>query len=616
MKRSNPIPDSKEDCLKDRRFELWLRGMFAAFLLLGFCDAAVLAQSADWPPEPLQPASIMQSISLAEGRFVPSTSRWNLVWADQIIPYQHSTPQLEFAARHYIGSQKLWADQAALFRAIQPNFLMLAYHLAAGLNPGKNSDCPDPKSMGGDGFIGVVSPAGYVSECSTHFLPWLMARGIDSGSARYEEMFQHYDSVSPATRVWHQDPYWLMNLDNPDWREYIGDACIEWMEGNENEGCFFDVAVETSSALYNPKQQNPSPGNFDWWAPPHRPVQSAAAIPDRRAFGDWMNLQYREYFLELYARFHGGTPHFLVLPNVDQLVTTVYDPVWLDDDVRGKTVDGVMMEGFGYYNGYDMWLTLERCVRHITGKGKILIAQFSTNSDADRLRRTAMYMLVKNDNSFINAVSSKVTWYPEYELDLGEMSPVPSDLEQLRVSGSGSDGLWLREFEKGIVLVNTAASDAVYELPDYAQWRRYEPAGGGAVATNGTPVEQRQQWSAPLMRVDIPASGGVILRKEVAAHTEQPGTGPAQPRILNCYPFPVSGDRAVLLVDVPAGMEGVWMLELRDILGRSVQRQELNITRSGKQSVSFASSGPAAGCYLLRLSNIRGAQSAMRILVR
>src|SRR5438552_12014581 len=101
---------------------------------------------AQWPPDAAKPAPIMQHLHLPGGRFIPSTRRWNLVWADQLIPGNISQARLKFAAEHYVATQKIWSNQAAQFRAINPNFLIVAYHLAAGLNPLHNDDCPDPKS--------------------------------------------------------------------------------------------------------------------------------------------------------------------------------------------------------------------------------------------------------------------------------------------------------------------------------------------------------------------------------------------------------------------------------------------------------------------------------------
>src|SRR5439155_20716757 len=136
-------------------------------------------------------------------------------------------------------------------------------------------------------------------------------------------------------------------------------ASLDWMRGNSNEGCFFDVAVETNSSLYNPKLSDPSPANFDWWAPPHGPAGEAAQTKDRSAFASWMNRRYLGCYQEIYKRFHSDSVDYLVLPNTDQMVTTVYDLAWTDGDANGETIDGAMMEGFGNYQGQDMWLTLE-----------------------------------------------------------------------------------------------------------------------------------------------------------------------------------------------------------------------------------------------------------------
>jgi len=44
----------------------------------------------------------------------------------------------------------------------------------------------------------------------------------------------------------------------------MGDICLDWMKGNADDGCFFDVAVETNSFLYHPKLSDAAPVNFDW----------------------------------------------------------------------------------------------------------------------------------------------------------------------------------------------------------------------------------------------------------------------------------------------------------------------------------------------------------------
>jgi hypothetical protein len=463
-------------------------------------------------------------MKLPDGRYVPSTRRWNLVWADQIIPNQVSTAQVEFAARNYVATQKIWSGQAAGFRAFNRNFIVVAYHLAAGLNPLHNSDAPDPKSRADTGFIGVIAPAGYLPEYSSYFLPWLNAAGIAEGSGRYEAMFQHYDSPADmAHRVWHQDPYWLMNIENDDWTDYNADVTLDWMRGNRNEGCFFDVAVEMNTSLYNPKRSNPAPRNFDWWMSPHGPsgyVGTIAGYPD---FDDWQNPRYLRYFQKLYKRFHTDSVDYLVLPNVDQMVTTVYDPLWIDGDAEGPTIDGAMMESFGGYRGFDMWQTLERGLRHITGRGRILIAQFSAPTSSERLRRVAMYMLIKNENSFLNIINGGgVEWYPEYEIDLGDQSPVPADLASMRVAGNGSSSLWRRDYQRGIVLVNTAEAPIGYDLPA-GDWRRIITEGGGRVGVDGVPRADSIRYEPVAGSVTVPASDGVILQRvDDASSVDEP----------------------------------------------------------------------------------------------
>lgn len=149
-----------------------------------------------------------------------------------------------------------------------------------------------------------------------------------------------------------------------------------------------------------------------------------------------MNNQYLKYYQDIYKQYHTALFDYLLIPNVDQMATGWYDPVWMDGSFGGETIDGAMMESFGNYTGSDMYLTLDRCVRHITGRGKILIAQWYDDSPKERYRRIGMYMLVKNENSFVNIATGNVNWYPEYEISLGEQSPVPNNLQSMRVAGS------------------------------------------------------------------------------------------------------------------------------------------------------------------------------------
>src|SRR5260221_551915 len=108
-----------------------------SLLLLFFVLAAdAMAQVQLWPPGGQKPSPY--SLQLAANRFVPSTKRYNMVWADQL--YGLPAGKIEFVAKNYVGTQKIFNYQAADYRTFNSNFLILAYHLALGLNPQHNDD--------------------------------------------------------------------------------------------------------------------------------------------------------------------------------------------------------------------------------------------------------------------------------------------------------------------------------------------------------------------------------------------------------------------------------------------------------------------------------------------
>ncbi|MBM2817264.1 MAG: hypothetical protein HW421_4026 [Ignavibacteria bacterium] len=485
------------------------------FLIIGLFPNNSKCQTT-WPPGGQERSPF--KITLPEGRFLPSSKRWNLIWADQLVPSWIREKHLEFAAKRFIGTQKIWKSQIEQFRKFNPNFLNLIYHLAAGLNPERNSDCPDPKTSGGSDFIGVVSPAGYVSEWKEHFLPWLSKMNITLESPRFENMFQHYDTIDKNHRVWHQDPYWLMNIINPDWTDYIAQQASDWIIGNSGDGCFFDVSVEFATSLYNPKLSNPSPKNFNWWQIPHGPDDAVGKIDRINEFAKWINPKYLKYYKFIYNKLHNKGNDFLIIPNTDQMVTTNYDPVWLDGDSTGETIDGAMMEGWGNYYKYDMWLTIDRAVRHITGRGKILIAQFGANTSAERMRRTGMYMLVKNENSYICINPGSVDWYPEYEIDLGEQSRLPASLDSLRVNGTLWSSLFKRDYDNGCVLCNTSDSDIVFKPEETGDWYKVETTGGGVLSDSGYMKAQSIKY-IPLNNntIAVPWNNCIILKKNISS---------------------------------------------------------------------------------------------------
>ena len=577
-------------------------------LALALCVVAAqhcIGQQHAWPPSAPGPAPIMTGITLGGGKVLPSTRRWNLVWADQIVPSWVTPGQVAFAARNFVGTQKIFRSQIPDFEAVNPNWLVLSYHLATCLNPAANSDCPDPKLNSGTDFIGVVAPKGYVSEYTEYFRPWLAAKGIAENSPVFEAMFQHYDAAAPGKRVWLGDPAWLMNLEDANWRTYVTETSLDWLRGNANQGMFFDVAVETNAYLFNPNASNPAPTDFDWWLSPHKPFGFPGDITSRNEFSPYMNQQFLRYFQHVYRQFHAGDTTYLVIPNVDQMITTVYDPVWLDGDANGETVDGAMIESFGHATGGDMYLTLERTIRHITGRGKILIAQSYPSTPAENLRLIGMFMLVKNAQSYVNFLSnSGVEWYPEYEIDLGTQSAVPATLDALRVAGSGGNGLWMRTYEKGAVLCNTSGAPIPYTLSG-SGWSRVVCNGGGDVAADGSTLQQ-SLGAVAISGVQVVLPSDCVILQHAAA-TGIDAASAQQPSGLALYPQPA--DDFVTLQTNGEG-DGIRSIRVYNSIGAEMTVSRREYTTNGKL-LRLDVRGYAPGIYTILVESSGTLQRAL-----
>jgi hypothetical protein len=266
-----------------------------------------------------------------------------------------------------------------------------------------------------------------------------------------------------------------------------------------------------------------------------------------------MNAQYLGYWQSIYKRYHTALADYLIVPNVDQMTTGWYDPAWMEGNASGETIDGAMMESFGNATGSDMYLSLSRAVKHLTGRGKILIAQFYDSTQAERYRHTGMYMLVKNENSFINILGPGApSWFPEYEINLGDQSQVPVDINSLRVAGSGSASLFRRDYQYGMVLCNTSGSAMNYALTG-TTWNTVNTSGGGSVSSSGATAQQSITFAPVSSQVSVPAYGCAILTNNTAATIARPRK---QGNDAGLFSGPVNG---VITVNQP-GMVSVYAL--------------------------------------------------------
>ncbi|MEB2312406.1 MAG: putative glycoside hydrolase [Polyangiaceae bacterium] len=462
---------------------------------------AVPALAASHPPGvgyPLEPAAL-QPAGLAQP--LPSTRRYVLVWKDQLADAVQgvSQAQKQWIVQHYVGSQKLFKRQIDEYRAMNPGFLLLVYHLAYGLN-GADQTNPVHNITGADRWG---------QEDDDAFTPYVAAHALTR-----ENAYEHGTSTGfPNDRIHYPDPFWLMNLDSSEWRSYLFDTLLEWQgyATDKATGVFLDVAFHPWYG-YQPT---------GWWAP-------KAGGSSHAALASYWNPRASAYFKAMRAAFAATSQHprYLVIPNPDSLVDE--EPAFLDE------TDGVFTENWQDVadSAGNWYVSSRRLCRYVTSKGKVWIAGITAAgtslSASERALLVGTYLLVRNGTSYFTLGLDDVSWYPEYELDLGgyEREP-PEDLEQLRVGGSGggAGGLYARRYVSGLVLVNSSSAALTYTLP--SAMKRATWSGGGDVDASAQEPSYALDYDTdvPAGALTVPARTAIILRAPAGA--PPPGVEPA-----------------------------------------------------------------------------------------
>jgi len=437
------------------------------------------------PSAPNQPAGLAQPL--------PSSRRYVLAWNDQLVPDgatgnpAYSMPLMQWVVTHYIGTQKLFQSQIDSFRAMNPNFLHFTYHTAYDLN---GADQTNPVGN-------ITGPNKFGQEDTDTFTPWVSANGV----AR-EDLYQHSSStISTSTRVSYPDPSWLMNVSNADWQKYMQATLLQWatFPTTNSTGFFLDVAF-VPWYDYSPT---------GWWA-------SFAGGSTEQELDTWWIPQALAYYQSLQAAFAktASHPRYIVIPNVDTM-DGQDEPAFLEG------TDGAFTENWQNVmtNSANWNLSVRRICQYVTGVGKVWSADSSSDitqmAAAQRSMIIGTYLLIRNSTSYIVLLPG-LYWYPDYEIDLGGyVDEPPSDIEMLRVAGTGgaSGGLYVRQEVAGTILVNSSSAALTYTVPSamvQAEW-----SGGGAVSDN--PVTEASETltytkSVPAGSLSVPALTAIILR--------------------------------------------------------------------------------------------------------
>ena len=397
-------------------------------------------------------------------REFPDTTDGIFVFNDQLTLSRLSEAQIRFAATHYVGTQKITRGEARRLREYNPNFLVLHYRLAQALG----YRVPDEDCRPTGGWITIVDGDEWVRE-------W------PGDDVVQEEWFYHWD----GSRVYGCDwGHYLMDIEDPSWREWWSTQVIQQLLANEDDGVFAD-------SFHVP--------NYGFtWRPPLPvvdPESEAEWARREHAFTDYMR-----------ARFAG---RWKWIPNIGGLVTT-------RDPSDYSNVDGAMIEGFAapghgrWYPPFDWRLEMDRLLPLVRADKIILAQTYPEASDVQaRLFMLSCYLLIKGRHTYVNLeLGGGPDWLPEYGIDLGPPAePVPETISQLL---HPEWQVYARRYAKGLVLVNPG--DETREVDLGVAHYAVCPEGGGFVAEDGTAPGTLA--FRPVERLTLgPHQGAVLLRE-------------------------------------------------------------------------------------------------------
>jgi hypothetical protein len=389
-------------------------------------------------------------------RHFPDTSASIGVFADQL-PGGLTPAQRRTIVDHFVGTQKLTLDESAPLRALKSGFLVLHYHLAIWQSAPAVMFIIDGRTWGND-----------FPEVNAH-----------------ESWFWH----DPAGRrvASTGDKKLLMNIGDADFARYWTASILDQVRKGDYDGVFADSA--SPALLQEQARSDPRLA---------RRGARDARIPE---------LQGRTY-IDAWHTFMSALDRSLaaagvpLIPNTGPFITT-----W--DTTRYDLTAGVFVEGFAdpRFSEADWRASTDRLLDLAAGK-KIIILQNYLQSTADLARRRyylANYLLVRGDRTYIEYFAkTPLEWYPEWTLDLGKAINTGRTAADLK-----SAGVYRREFERGVALVNPSNSGVTIALT--TPMTRVEPAGGGVIGSGG--ILPGELHRSPVTRIVVPAHGAEVLLK-------------------------------------------------------------------------------------------------------
>ena len=387
----------------------------------------------------------------------PETSSTISVLVDQL-PNHLTEEQVRFVAGHYVGSQKLILPLTQRIRRYNPRFVVLHYHLGIWQQQPAHKFIIDGKSWGND---------------------WSFVN-------RHEDWFWHNEKGQRVRSK--NDGKYLMNIMNPEFQEYWKTSIARQIIAGEYQGVFLDSA---SPALLQCEAS---------WMDPRLAGTAAAKRRFKELGGITWSKAYESFMADL-TKFLESLG-YATLPNIGGLFTT-----WDTTDYY-TTASGAFMEGAFVTRSLKDWEMAASRTMELIKRDKIVIFQSYLKNDEDiktRLYYLSCYLLFKGRYTYINYFyRSTLSWYPEWQLDLGlPREPIP-DLVKMRVKR----GLYRRLYSRGEVWINVSSRDEKITFP--RELRVALPIGGGPVGQKGE-AQGRLSFRPAQEVVLQPWSGLIVL---------------------------------------------------------------------------------------------------------
>lgn len=486
----------------------------------------------------------------AQTRSFPNTKDGIFIFYDQP-PFQLTPAQQQFLANNYVGCQKIMVDLVNDVRGFNGNFIVLNYRLAFGTY---------------DTIPGYLSGNDWIND-------WAVVDPHD------DWFITDPASPNPGGRIRQLDWGWFLmdisgevNGNTADgWKEYWTETVVTQLRETDCDGVFADSYGLPWNLDFTP----------EWLVPP----ADTAWIQHMEIFGNHVQ-----------AALHGQPEQFYFIPNLGPWITT------RDNCDYGAFIDGAMIEMFASPGPWDLYdtedwrLEMNRLL-DLERQGKVVICQPITEDEwavYERMYNLASYLLIKGEKTYYNLVFGENFWgrlvfFPECRVNLGPyIGDIPGDIEELY---DGSLGVYLREYEHGMVVVNPT-----WETITVGLEKDYYTIDVEALAVDpqvDVPEDGAYQDSVVYVlasdSLTVEYKGGVILLDSMAVESSDPNAHPvaASPRLVGNAPNPFD-ELTCISLEVPHGSEG-WGARIRicDIAGREIRTIAVPRLRTGCNNVAW-----------------------------